>query len=135
MKQLVQQAREDATQFKRVVDARERDLRALQDAYKKLEASHSRQGESNIHARSSLALEVDRLRRDMARSEQDLAAARRELEDKAARLKEEELNAMTLASALWRCSRKVLIRAALFSNPRTKIWQHSSQVRLRLALH
>lgn len=75
-------------------------MRTLQDTLNGVEASLNRAGQTHSKDRSALEVELERLKRDLSRSEQDLATARRNLEEKAAALRDEELRTVTLVSII-----------------------------------
>lgn len=83
-----------------LLDIRESDLQSLQDALNGLEAASRRQGESHTNDRFALELELDRLKRDFARCEQDLARARDEVEEKKAKAEEQEMAMAKLVSSV-----------------------------------
>lgn len=61
---------------------RENDLRDVENALGGLEEESKRRGEVDTTARFSLQLEVDRLKRDLERVEDELSRTRKEIDDK-----------------------------------------------------
>lgn len=59
---------------------RDRDVRDLQSALKNLEHDKRRIGDDHMDNTRSLRLEMDRVRRDMAKNEQELDQARQEIQ-------------------------------------------------------
>ena len=78
----LQSALNDLARAQSLLTQREADLVAVQTALQTLEADNKKLGESHTTARFSLQLEVDRLRRDVERLEDELARARKELDDR-----------------------------------------------------
>ncbi|EJF58014.1 hypothetical protein DICSQDRAFT_139845 [Dichomitus squalens LYAD-421 SS1] len=78
----LQSALNDLARAQSLLTQREADLAAVQTALQTLEADNKKLGESHTTARFSLQLEVDRLRRDVERLEDELARARKELDDR-----------------------------------------------------
>ncbi|KAI9069427.1 hypothetical protein FKP32DRAFT_1640799 [Trametes sanguinea] len=78
----LQSALNDLARTQSLLTQREADLAAVQTALQTLEADNKKLGESHTTARFSLQLEVDRLRRDVERLEDELARARKELDDR-----------------------------------------------------
>lgn len=78
----LQSALNDLARTQSLLDQREIDLQAVQTALQTIEAESKRAGETHTTARFSLQLEVDRLKRDLERLEDELARARKDLEDK-----------------------------------------------------
>ena len=78
----LQSALNDLARAQSLLTQREADLAAVQAALQTLEADNKKLGESHTSARFSLQLEVDRLRRDVERLEDELARARKELDDR-----------------------------------------------------
>ncbi|KAI0648531.1 hypothetical protein C8Q79DRAFT_579557 [Trametes meyenii] len=78
----LQSALNDLARTQSLLTQREADLVAVQTALQTLEADNKELGESHTTARFSLQLEVDRLRRDVERLEDELARARKELDDR-----------------------------------------------------
>ncbi|KAJ8519236.1 hypothetical protein ONZ45_g3793 [Pleurotus djamor] len=72
----------DLARTQSLLTQRESDLQAVQTALQTIEAESKRAGETHTTARFSLQLEVDRLKRDVERLEDELARARKELDDK-----------------------------------------------------
>lgn len=87
--QTISQANTAASQAKKTLETREADLEKVQNALRKIEGESKRLGQSHVNDRSSLQLEVERLRRDLKNSkgEVDLAnLAVENAEDRVARL-------------------------------------------------
>lgn len=78
----LQSALNDLARTQSLLTQREADLIAVQTALQTLEADNKKLGESHTTARFSLQLEVDRLRRDVERLEDELTRARKELDDR-----------------------------------------------------
>ncbi|THH06408.1 hypothetical protein EW146_g9618 [Bondarzewia mesenterica] len=66
------------------------DLAAFQSALQSMEAELKKPGESHTATRFSLQLEVDRLKRDLERVEDELARARKELDERENRSRERD---------------------------------------------
>ncbi|KAG6819546.1 hypothetical protein H0H93_010792 [Arthromyces matolae] len=81
----LQSALNDLARVQSLLTQRESDLQAVQTALQTLEAESKRLGETHTTARFSLQLETDRLKRDLERVEDELARARKELDDKESR--------------------------------------------------
>jgi chromosome segregation ATPase len=78
----LQSALNDLSRTQSLLTQREADLQAVQTALQTIEAESKKAGETHSTARFSLQLEVDRLKRDLERVEDELSRARKELEDK-----------------------------------------------------
>ncbi|KAH9923702.1 uncharacterized protein BXZ73DRAFT_50841 [Epithele typhae] len=78
----LQSALNDLSRTQSLLTQREADLAAVQTALQTLEADNKKLGESHTNARFSLQLEVDRLRRDVERLEDELVRARKDLDDR-----------------------------------------------------
>lgn len=78
-----------ATQRKLLAE-READVAKLQDTLNDLENQSRKLGESHSTDRFALELETERLRRDLARAEEDLEKARRELNSREEKARERE---------------------------------------------
>lgn len=78
----LQSALADLARAQSLLAQREADLAAVQTALQTLETERKRLGETHTTARFSLQLEADRLKRDLERLEDELARARRELDDR-----------------------------------------------------
>lgn len=72
-------ALDDLARAKTMLNERDADYTKLQNALKNLEAETRRVGESHTTDKFSLELELDRLKRDIARTEDDLSRTRAEL--------------------------------------------------------
>jgi chromosome segregation ATPase len=72
----------DLARTQSLLSQRESDLQAVQTALQTLEAESKRLGETHTTARFSLQLEADRLKRDLERVEDELARARKELDER-----------------------------------------------------
>ncbi|SCZ97806.1 BZ3501_MvSof-1269-A2-R1_Chr7-2g09322 [Microbotryum saponariae] len=92
------QAHDDMQHYKTVLDAREVDIQKLQDALNGLESSTRRLGESHVNDRFALDIECDRLKRDLARCEQELQLAKEDLEDRTASIRAKDMTLATLQS-------------------------------------
>lgn len=78
----LQSALTDLARAQSLLSQRESDLQAVQAALQTLEAESKRLGETHTTTRFSLQLETDRLKRDLERVEDELARARRELDER-----------------------------------------------------
>ncbi|CCM00141.1 uncharacterized protein FIBRA_02168 [Fibroporia radiculosa] len=78
----LQSALNDLARTETLLSQREVDLAAVQAALQTLEAESKKLGESHTTARFSLQLEVDRMKRDLERLEDELRRARKELDDR-----------------------------------------------------
>lgn len=78
----LQSALNDLARTQSLLTQREADLEAVQSSLEALETESKKLGETHTTARFSLQLEVDRLKRDLERLEDDLARARKELYDR-----------------------------------------------------
>ncbi|KAG6844391.1 hypothetical protein H0H87_007203 [Tephrocybe sp. NHM501043] len=78
----LQSALNDLARVQSLLSQRESDIQAVQTALQTLETESKRLGETHTTARFSLQLEADRLKRDLERVEDELARARKELDDK-----------------------------------------------------
>uniref|UniRef100_A0A0W0F3I1 Mto1-like Mto2p-binding domain-containing protein n=1 Tax=Moniliophthora roreri TaxID=221103 RepID=A0A0W0F3I1_MONRR len=81
----LQSALNDLARAQSLLNQRESDLAQVQNALQTLEQESKRAGETHTTARFSLQLEVDRLKRDLGRLEDELSRARQELNDGDAR--------------------------------------------------
>lgn len=72
----------DLARTQSLLSQREADLQAVQTALQTKEAESKRAGETHTTAQFSLQLEVDRLKRDLERVEDELARARKDLLDR-----------------------------------------------------
>ena len=78
----LQSALNDLARTQSLLTQRETDLAQVQSALETLEAESKKLGESHTTARFSLQLEVDRLKRDLERLEDELSRARKDLGDR-----------------------------------------------------
>jgi len=78
----LQSALNDLARTQSILSEREADLQRVQSALQTLEGDGRRLGETHTTARFSLQLESDRLKRDLERLEDELARARKDLDDK-----------------------------------------------------
>lgn len=62
------------------ISERDRDVRDLQNALKGLESDKRRIGDDHMDDRRSLELEIDRVKRDLLRSQDDLEHAQQEID-------------------------------------------------------
>jgi DNA repair exonuclease SbcCD ATPase subunit len=62
------------------ISERDRDVRDLQNALKGLESDKRRIGDDHMDDRRSLELEIDRVKRDLGRSQDDLEHAQQEID-------------------------------------------------------
>lgn len=81
----LQSALNDLARTQSLLSEREADLQRVQSALQTLEGESKRLGETHTTARFSLQLESDRLKRDLERLEDELARARKELDDREAK--------------------------------------------------
>ena len=77
----LQSALNDLARAQSLLDQRETDLQAVQSVLQTLEAESKKAGETHTTARFSLQLETDRLKRDLERVEDELARARKALDE------------------------------------------------------
>jgi len=78
----LQSALNDLARTQSILSEREADLQRVRSALQTLEGDSRRLGENHTSARFSLQLESDRLKRDLERLEDELARARKDLDDK-----------------------------------------------------
>ncbi|KAJ4481061.1 hypothetical protein J3R30DRAFT_3463923 [Lentinula aciculospora] len=78
----LQSTLDDLARTQSLLTQREADMQAVQTALQTLETESKRAGETHSTARFSLQLEVDRLKRDLERLEDELSRARADLNDK-----------------------------------------------------
>ncbi|KAL0947804.1 hypothetical protein HGRIS_013877 [Hohenbuehelia grisea] len=78
----LQSALNDLARTQALLNQRETDLDAVQSALQSVETESKRAGETHTTARFSLQLEVDRLKRDVERLEDELSRARKELDER-----------------------------------------------------
>lgn len=83
-------AKHDLDLAKSLLAQRESDLAEVQEGLNKLETDHRRAGEHATSDKFSLNLELDRLRRDLARAEDELGRLRKELDDRETRWRDRE---------------------------------------------
>jgi len=81
----LQSALNDLGRTQALLSQRESDMEAVQNALQSNEAESKRVGETHTTARFSLQLEVDRLKRDVERLEDELVRARKDLDDRESR--------------------------------------------------
>ncbi|KAI0321295.1 hypothetical protein OF83DRAFT_1051431 [Amylostereum chailletii] len=86
----LQTALNDLARAQSLLAQRESDLAALQTGLHSMEAESKKLGESHTTARFSLQLEVDRLRRDLERLEDELARARKDLDERETKSRERD---------------------------------------------
>ena len=86
----LQSALGDLARTQSLLTQRESDLGAVQSSLQGLESESKRLGETHTTARFSLQLEVDRLKRDLERLEDDLSRARKEIDAKETKNRERE---------------------------------------------
>ncbi|KAK2460714.1 hypothetical protein APHAL10511_007184 [Amanita phalloides] len=80
----------DLERSQSLLSQREKDLAAVQDALRSKEQESKLLGETHTTARFSLQLEVEKMTRDLERSQDDLLRARREVEEKESKIRERE---------------------------------------------
>ncbi|TCD62514.1 hypothetical protein EIP91_006788 [Steccherinum ochraceum] len=78
----LQSALNDLARTQSLLTQRESDLAQVQQALQAIESESKKLGESHTTARFSLELEVDRLKRDVERMEDELKRARKDLDDR-----------------------------------------------------
>ncbi|KAK0213470.1 hypothetical protein IW262DRAFT_1516506 [Armillaria fumosa] len=78
----LQSALNDLARAQSLLSQREADLEAVQTALRTLESESKRAGETHSTAQFSLQIEVDRLKRDLERVEDELTRARKELNER-----------------------------------------------------
>ncbi|KAF9528211.1 hypothetical protein CPB83DRAFT_814130 [Crepidotus variabilis] len=88
----LQSALNDLARTQSLLSQRETDIQAVQNALQTIEQESKRIGETHTTARFSLQLETDRLKRDLERVEDELARARKELNDKDSRNRDRDSN-------------------------------------------
>ncbi|KIM79979.1 hypothetical protein PILCRDRAFT_9869, partial [Piloderma croceum F 1598] len=86
----LQSALNDLARTQSLLTQRESDLGAVQSSLQGIDSKSKRLGETHTTARFSLQLEVDRLKRDLERLEDDLSRARKEIDDKEMKNRERE---------------------------------------------
>ncbi|KIM72395.1 hypothetical protein PILCRDRAFT_741527 [Piloderma croceum F 1598] len=86
----LQSALNDLARTQSLLTQRESDLGAVQFSLQGIESESKRLGETHTTMRFSLQLEVDRLKRDLERLEDDLSRARKEMDDKETKNRERE---------------------------------------------
>lgn len=80
----------DISRIKSLLTRRDQDVAELQEALETLEQESRKAGESHTSDRFSLQLEVDRLKRDIERLEDDLLRSRRQLEERDGKYRDRE---------------------------------------------
>lgn len=80
----------DLDRTRSLLAQRDADLAALQSALQSMEAESKKLGESHTTARFSLQLEVDRMKRDLERLEDELTRARKDLDDRETKSRERD---------------------------------------------
>lgn len=78
----LQSALHDQARTQSLLSQRESDLAAVQSSLQTIESESKRLGETHTTARFSLQLEVDRLKRDLERLEDELSRARKGIDEK-----------------------------------------------------
>jgi len=78
----LQSALNDLARTQSLLSQRESDLQAVQNALQTIEAESKRAGETHTTAKFSMQLEVDRLKRDIERLEDELVRARKDLNER-----------------------------------------------------
>ncbi|KZV62762.1 hypothetical protein PENSPDRAFT_758485 [Peniophora sp. CONT] len=86
----LQTALTDLARAQSLLQQREEDLAALQNSLQDTEEESKRLGESHTTARFSLQLEVDRLKRDLERLEDEVARARKDRDDRETKARERD---------------------------------------------
>lgn len=85
-------AKRDLDHANALLDQREADIAEIQAVLNKKEAESRRLGESATSDRFSLNLELERLRRDVARAEDDIARLKRDLDERDIKIRDREAN-------------------------------------------
>jgi chromosome segregation ATPase len=85
-----QTAQTEIARMQSLLGQREADVAALQTALSAQEVAAKTQGEHATTARFSLQLEADRLKRDLERLEDELARARKDLDERETRMRERD---------------------------------------------
>jgi chromosome segregation ATPase len=88
----LQSALNDLARTQSLLTQRESDLAAVQSSLQGMESESKRLGETHTTARFSLQLEVDRLKRDLERLEDELTRARKDLDDREAKSRDRDTN-------------------------------------------
>lgn len=96
---------------------RDRDVRDLQSALKNLEQDKRRIGDDHMDNTRSLRLEMDRVRRDMTKNEQELDQARQEIQIMDKTIAEQRNDILELVSN----DRRVMV---------VDCWQHINTARV-----
>ncbi|KIM79980.1 hypothetical protein PILCRDRAFT_9870 [Piloderma croceum F 1598] len=86
----LQSALNDLVRTQLLLTQRESDLGAVQSSLQGIDSKSKRLGETHTTAGFSLQLEVDRLKRDLERLEDNLSRARKEIDDKETKNRERE---------------------------------------------
>lgn len=86
----LQSALNDLARTQSLLTQRESDLAAVQASLQGIESESKRLGETHTTARFSLQLEVDRLKRDLERMEDELARARKDSDDRESKSRDRE---------------------------------------------
>ncbi|KAF8638841.1 hypothetical protein AX17_001899 [Amanita inopinata Kibby_2008] len=86
----LQNALADLARSQLLLSQREEDLEAVQNALNTIDQESKRLGESHTTARFSLQLEVERMARDLERVQDELARARKDVEEKENKSREKE---------------------------------------------
>lgn len=86
----LQSALSDLARMQSLLVQRESDLAAVQSSLQGMESESKRLGETHTTARFSLQLEVDRLKRDLERLEDELTRARKDVDDREAKSRDRD---------------------------------------------
>lgn len=88
----LQSALNDLARAQSLLSQRESDLAAVQSSLQTIESESKRLGETHTTARFSLQLEVDRLKRDLERVEEELSRARKDVDDREVKSRDRDNN-------------------------------------------
>lgn len=112
-----QTAQTEMARVQSLLGQREADIAALQAALSAQEVAAKTQGEHATTARFSLQLEADRLKRDLERLEDELARARKDLDERETRMRERD----GVIDSLHAENRELAARAASQSQARLNV--------------
>lgn len=90
--------RDGEARWQKNLDAKESDIRQLQDALNGLESKSRQAGEDHTSNQFSLEVELERIKRDLVRCEDDLEKERRELDSRDERARDREMKLANLVS-------------------------------------
>lgn len=90
--------RDSDARWQRNMEAKEADIRKLQDALNGLESESRKAGEDHTSNQFSLELELERIKGDLVRCEDDLEKERREMDHRDERARDREMRLANLVS-------------------------------------